>query len=321
MLLSVGEQISVSKLCILLKRLGYKAISLTGWQAGILTNSQSQNAKIEKIFTERIQKEFELGNIVVVTGFQGIDSNNNITTLGRGGSDTTAVAIAAALQAKHCYIFSDVDGVYSTDPNKIQIAKKIEKLSYKEMFEIADEGAKVLHNRCIEIGDRFNIPIITKSTFKDNSGSIIDNNIEETGIKSIVKNDNLVCIFIDNAKINLSNNLYKTLILNDIWPKHITNDKIGSRFLIDKKNLIKFQSIIENEFSHLKISYEDVSKISIIGYGITNTSHIFEIISDIISENNAVILMLDTSQTKISIVFDKILTNDIVESFHKKLIK
>ena len=157
MLLSIGEQISVSKLCILLKRLGYKSISLTGWQAGILTNSQNQNAKIEKIYIERIEKEFKKGNIVVVTGFQGIDKNENITTLGRGGSDTTAVALASALKAKHCYIFSDVDGIYSTDPNKIQIAKKIERLSYDEMFEIADEGAKVLHNRCIEIGNKDSI--------------------------------------------------------------------------------------------------------------------------------------------------------------------
>ena len=163
-LLSSGEQVSISKLSILLNELGYKTISLTGWQAGIYTNNTNQNAIIENINTLRIIEELEKRKIVVVAGFQGINDNSDITTLGRGGSDTTAVAIAAALNAKHCYIFSDVDGVYTTDPNKMPDAKKLETLSYVEMLDIANEGARVLHNRCIEIGEKFNIPIITKST-------------------------------------------------------------------------------------------------------------------------------------------------------------
>ena len=150
-LLSTGEQITTSKLCILLKRMGYEAVSLTGWQAGILTDSNSQEAKIEAICTDRIQEELAERRIVVIAGFQGIDEKGNITTLGRGGSDTTAVAIAAAIQAAHCYIFSDVDGVYTTDPNKVTVAKKLESLSYEEMLDISNEGAKVLHNRCVEI--------------------------------------------------------------------------------------------------------------------------------------------------------------------------
>ena len=189
MLLSSGEQISISKLSILLNNMGYKAISLTGWQAGILTDNTNQNAIIKNIDTTRILQELKKRKIVIIAGFQGYNENLDITTLGRGGSDTSAIAIAAALDAKVCYIFSDVDGVYTTDPNKIPEAKKIPALSYNEMMEISSEGAKVLHNRCAEIGDKFKIPIITKSTFNNKAGTIITDIIEENTIKSIVKKD------------------------------------------------------------------------------------------------------------------------------------
>ena len=188
-LLSTGEQVTISKLSILLNRLGYEAISLTGWQAGIFTTNSNQTATIENIDTTRINKELENHKIVIVAGFQGFNEKLDITTFGRGGSDSTAVALAAALDAKHCYIFSDVDGVYSTDPNKIPDAKKLENLSYSEMLDISSEGAKVLHNRCVEIGEKFNIPIITKSTFNNKPGTVISDIIEENTIKSIVKKD------------------------------------------------------------------------------------------------------------------------------------
>ncbi len=188
-LLSTGEQISTAKLSILLNKLGYPSISLTGWQAGICTNNTNQNAIIECIDTSRIKKELEKGKIVIVAGFQGINENLDITTLGRGGSDTTAVAIASALNAKNCYIFSDVDGVYTTDPNILENAKKLSALSYEEMIALSSEGAKVLHNRCIEIGEKFKVPIITKSTFNNKSGTVISDIIEENTIKSIVKKD------------------------------------------------------------------------------------------------------------------------------------
>lgn len=154
-LLSSGEQMSMAKLSILLNRLEMPAISLTGWQAGIFTNNTNQDAIIEDIDTSRIEKELKSGKIVIVAGFQGINDNMDITTLGRGGSDTTAVAIAAKLHANKCYIFSDVDGVYTADPKQTKIAKKIDSLSYTEMLDIADEGAKVLHNRCVEVGEKF----------------------------------------------------------------------------------------------------------------------------------------------------------------------
>ena len=180
---------SAAKLSILLNSMGYNAISLTGWQAGIYTNNTNQNAIIKNINTERIRKELENENIVIITGFQGINENMDITTFGRGGSDTTAVAVAAALEAKNCYIFSDVDGVYTTDPNVIKEAKKLSALSYDEMLEISSEGAKVLHNRCVEIGEKFKIPIITKSTFNNKPGTVISDIIEEDTIKSVVKKD------------------------------------------------------------------------------------------------------------------------------------
>ena len=189
MLLSTGEQVSISKLSILLNNMGYKSISLTGWQAGILTDNANQNAIIKNIDTTRILQELKKRKIVIIAGFQGYNENLDITTLGRGGSDTSAIAIAAALKAKECYIFSDVDGVYTTDPNKVPEAKKIPALSYNEMMEISSEGAKVLHNRCAEIGDKFKIPIITKSTFNNKAGTIITDIIEENTIKSVVKKD------------------------------------------------------------------------------------------------------------------------------------
>ena len=193
-LLSSGEQMSMSKLAILLNELGYDAISLTGWQAGIHTDNKIQEARISNINTTRIEEELENNRIVIIAGFQGINERNDISTLGRGGSDTTAVAIAAAINANHCYIFSDVDGVYSADPNKISDAKKIPELSYIEMVNLSDEGAKVLHNRCVEIAEKYNVLIETKSTFNENIGTIINEKIEESNVKSIVKNDNLILV-------------------------------------------------------------------------------------------------------------------------------
>lgn len=211
-LVSCGEQMSAAKLSILLNSLGFPSVSLTGWQAGIYTNNTNQDALIETINTERVCSELESGNIVIITGFQGINENLDITTFGRGGSDTTAVAVAAALKAKNCYIFSDVDGIYSSDPNKVQGTKKLTKLSYDEMLELSNEGAKVLHNRCIEIGAKYNIPIITKSTFNDNYGTVISNQkIEKNEIKSIIKKDVSRISIIGNGIIRNTDAIIKAI--------------------------------------------------------------------------------------------------------------
>ena len=210
-LLSSGEQISSAKLSLLLNKMGYPAISLTGWQAGIYTNNTDQNAIIKWIDTSRIAKELEKGKIVIVAGFQRMNENIDITTLGRGGSDTTAVAISAALGAKNCYIFSDVDGVYTADPNQLKQAKKLPALSYEEMLALSSEGAKVLHNRCIEIGEKFKVPIITKSTFNNKPGTVISDIIEENTIKSIVKKEVSRISIVGNGMIRNNKNIKEIL--------------------------------------------------------------------------------------------------------------
>ena len=168
-LLSTGEQIAISKLSICLNSLGYNAISLTGWQVPIKTNNKANDADIKNINVNRILKELEKRNIVIVAGFQGLNENNDITTLGRGGSDTTAVALAAALKAERCDIYTDVNGVYDKDPKTDKNAKKIDFISYDHMLNLANSGAKVLHNKCIETGKIYEVPIYVKSSFKENS--------------------------------------------------------------------------------------------------------------------------------------------------------
>ena len=231
-LLSSGEQVSISKLSILLNQLGYKSISLTGWQAGIFTNNTNQNAIIEHIDTSRITKELSLGKIVIIAGFQGINSNSDITTLGRGGSDTTAISVAAALNARECYIYSDVEGVFTSDPKKVAEARKLKEVSYDEMLDISNEGAKVLHNRCVEIGKKFNIPIIAKSTFKEDEGTIVNNKIESQTVKSLVKNDNLIILKIKSDCINYMST-YNLFIKNEIIPIEFIHEATGIKGLFN----------------------------------------------------------------------------------------
>ena len=326
MLLSSGEQITIAKLSILLNRLGYKAISLTGWQAGIFTNNTNQDAIIENIDTERINKELSDRKIVIVAGFQGINENTDITTLGRGGSDTTAVAIAAALNAKHCYIFSDVDGVYTTDPNRVKIAKKLESLSYEEMLDISSEGAKVLHNRCVEIAERFNIPIITKSTFNNKPGTIIDDKIEGSTVKSIVKNDDITFVSARCEKytLELFDTIYRTLLENGIQVKNLINNSTYSldlSFYIKSSLFNKFAYLLETDLSMLDCTYYNVTRISIIGHGIMNNDKILTDILDIINNNKYEILNIDVNEMKISLILKNVVANSVLEDLHAKLIK
>ena len=252
-LISVGEQISASKLAILLNYLGYQAISLTGWQAGIHTSDENQNAKIEYIDCTRIEQELDEGKIVIITGFQGINDNNDITTLGRGGSDTTAVALAASLKAKQCYIYSDVDGIYSADPNKVEGTRKLTDISYEEMHALSSEGAKVLHDRCVEIGEKYNVPIVTGSTFNITPGTVISHKLEASGIKSIVK--------------------------------------------------------------------KDVSRVSVIGFGISSRDEIINKILDIANKNSLEIFNIDISRTKISVVFKEMVKDEILQELHEVLVR
>ncbi len=171
-LLSVGEQITISKLAMLLNKLGYNAISYTGWQIPIKTDDIYGNANIVDINTDKILKQLD-NNIVIIAGFQGITKNGDITTLGRGGSDTTAVALAAYLKAEKLYIYTDVDGVYSDDPHTNINAVKYETISYDKMLEMSKNGAKVLHSKCVEMAKKYNVPITVKSTFVENEGTVV----------------------------------------------------------------------------------------------------------------------------------------------------
>ena len=325
-LLSTGEQISISKLAILLNRLGYSAISLTGWQAGIYTSNTNEEAKIEYINTERINKELDEEKIVVVAGFQGINDYKDISTLGRGGSDTTAVAIAAAIKADHCYIFSDVDGVYSTDPNKIPDAKKITELSYTEMLDLSNEGAKVLHNRCVEIAEKYNVLIETGSTFNNNVGTQINDKIEESCVKSLVKNDNLFLINLkyDNYNQDIFNDVYFLLLKHDIIPSNMFNNSTNSfnmTFTIKASDLSRFQELLEKELSQYSSSFTNISRVSLVGYGIMNNKDIMSKTMEIFDMNSIDIFSVQLEECKLSIMTKEKVNNKLLEQLHHELIK
>lgn len=326
MLLSTGEQVSISKLAILLNRLGYDAISLTGWQAGIYTSDVNQEAKIEYINTERISKELEKNKIVIIAGFQGISEKIDITTLGRGGSDTTAVAIAAAIKADHCYIFSDVDGVYSTDPNKITDAKKIQELCYDEMLDLSNEGAKVLHNRCVEIAKKHDVLIETGSTFNNNIGTQINNKIEESTVKSLVKSDNLFLITLKYESYNndMFNNLNFVLLNNDIIASNIINNSTSNfniSFTIKASDLGKFQELLEKDLSMFSSSFTNISRISLVGYGIFNNKEIIRKTLEILKINSVQVFSTQLEECKFSIMTKEKVSDKILEQLHHELIK
>ena len=326
MLLSTGEQITASKLSILLNRKGYKAISLTGWQVGIITNNIHQSAKIEQICTERIEKELEAGKIVVVAGFQGVDQNGDITTLGRGGSDTTAVSLEAALNADKCYIFSDVDGIYSADPNMITIAKRLNEISFDEMQEIADAGAKVLHNRCVQIGKKFDCNIIAKSTFSTDGGTKICKKIESTEIKSIVKNEKLILINMigDRQKSKEEMlNIYQELLQNNIIVESFEDkneENMDIQFRIDIAEQSKVLELLERKYQDYKIRQTRIVKLSIVGYGIIQDNIILNKVITNLKKHKIEIIDINLAQSKIEIIVKNI-ENDILEELHKELIR
>lgn len=315
-LLSTGEQVSASKLAILLTMLGHKAISLTGWQAGIYTNSDYQSSKIINIDVIRMNKELDQGKIVIVTGFQGVDEKQNITTLGRGGSDTTAVAIAAAVKAAHCYIFSDVDGVYTADPRDVKLAHKLNSISYEEMSYISGEGAKVLHDRCVELAEKYNMPIIAACTFNKNKGTEIADCMEETLIKSIIKNDNILKVQIDGIKNSYE--LLKKLTKNNIKIGKYNYENETLNFTINKENRAKLEKMLDKEKGQTTI--KSVTKISIVGSGISNHMEILDIILKTLDEIKNNILEIDVSACKISILFDSIIDTKYLNNLHNSLL-
>ena len=199
MLMSTGEQISIALVAMAIHALGYPAVSFTGGQVGIVTDSYHTKARIRNINTHRVQKELDKGTIVIVAGFQGIDANENITTLGRGGSDTTAVALAAIMKADRCDIFTDVDGIYTADPRKVPLARKLDKVSYDEILELASLGAQVMHSRSIEFAKKYNVPLYVRSSFNNKEGTLICKEAKE--MEDIVVSG--VAVSKDDAKITI----------------------------------------------------------------------------------------------------------------------
>ncbi len=332
-LVSVGEQITIAKLAMLLKSKNYNAVSLCGWQIPILTNSNHTNSRIRYIHNETINEYLQSGNIVIVAGFQGVDENGNITTLGRGGSDTTAVALAASLKAERCDIFTDVDGVYSADPRIVDEVKKLRTISYEEMLELSSMGAKVLHNRCVEIGKKYNIPIYVKSTFERNSiGTLVTNKeslLEDLIINGVTKDDyisRITIVGLEN-KIGKTYKLFKLLSENSInvdiivqsFGEHITKD---IAFTVKMNDLPRTLEVLEENKAQLHaeeiLHSENLSKVSIIGVGIANKPGVAASMFEALYENNINMHMVTTSEIKISVLVDGEEADLAVKAIHKK---
>ncbi len=331
-LVSVGEQITIAKLTMLLQKKGYNAISLTGWQIPIITNNEHTNGRIRYIHKDTILELLDAGNIVVVAGFQGINEAGEIVTLGRGGSDTTAVSIAVALGAEKCDIYTDVDGVFTADPRIVENSKQIKSICYEEMLELASQGAKVLHNRCVEVAEKYNVPLYVKSTFEKNSiGTLVKSqkNLEDLFINGVTKDDYISRITvagIDN-QIGRTYRLFKILSDNKInvdvivqsFGEHVTKD---IAFTVKMSDLNKTLNILEEnkELLHAKeiLHSENLSKVSIIGVGIANKPGVAADMFEALYENNINIHMVSTSEIKISVLVNSNDANKAVKAIHDK---
>ena len=331
-LVATGEQITISKLAMLLQQAGQKAVSLTGWQVPIITNSEHTNSRIRYIENEKILDYLVAGNVVIVAGFQGIDENGDITTLGRGGSDTTAVALAANLRAERCDIFTDVDGVYTSDPRIVENVMKLEGVSYDEMLELSSMGARVLHNRCVEIGKKYQVPIYVKSTFeKESVGTLIADKepFEDLVISGVTKDDyisRITVVGLEN-KIGRTYQLFQLLAENLInvdvivqsFGEHITKD---IAFTVKMNDLTKTLEVLEENKEKLKLEQilhcENLSKVSVIGLGIANKPGVASGMFEALYENNINMHMISTSEIKISVLVNSQEADMAVRAIHKK---
>lgn len=317
-LISTGEQVTSALLAITLKTMGYDAISLLGFQARIITDSSFTKARISKIENENIFAELKRGKVVVVPGFQGIDEKGNITTLGRGGSDTSAVALAAALNADMCEIYTDVDGVYTTDPNICEKARKIDRISYEEMLEMASLGAKVLQIRAVEFAMRYNVPIHVRSSFTYGDGTIVckeDSSMEEMKITGITYNKNEAKITISRVpdKPGVASEVFTALsdenIVVDIIVQNISKENYTDiTFTVAKTDAKKAQRIMEEVAKKLGadrvIVDEDIAKISIVGLGMRSHAGVASKMFSILAKEGINIAAITTSEIKISCVID-----------------
>lgn len=315
MLLSTGEQVSISLLSIALNEQGHSAISFTGPQVGIKTTGFHTKSKILEVEGSRIHEALQEDKIIIVAGFQGVNEKDDITTLGRGGSDTTAVALAASLEAE-CHIYTDVDGIYSIDPRVYAPAKKLDSITFEEMLEMASLGAGIMHHRAIEIGEKFNVPIYVRSSVADVDGTLIkesDKMIEGPAITGMAINNDDAMISLNHAphKIELIASIFSSLAKADINIDMISqtspqNGLVSISFTLPKEDLIDGTEIINayiNEYPkiHMDIK-EDITKLSVVGIGMRGQSGVAAKMFMLLAMQDIPIHMVTTSEIKISYV-------------------
>jgi aspartate kinase len=332
LVLTSGEQVTIGLLSAELKNRGVKSIPLLGWQIPIITDNSHEKAKILNIDNKRIQKFFEKNDVIVLAGFQGISLDGEITSLGRGGSDTTAVAIASSVDAKRCDIYTDVEGVYTTDPNIDQNAKKISKMSYEEMLEMASTGSKVLHTRSVELAMKNNLTLQVLSSLTKETGTFIvdEKELIEKEIVSGVsysKNEAKVTISGILDKPGISAKIFSLMSENninvDMIVQNISQDGISANitFTISQKDFDITKSVIEKNRNSLKYKSlsldKNVAKISVIGMGMMSQAGVAEKMFKTLAKNEINILAISTSEIKISVLIEEKHTNIAVKSLHE----
>ena len=333
MLLSAGERITMSLLAIHLNNLGYESFSLTGSQAGIITSSRHGRAEIENITGERVKEGIEKGKIVIVAGFQGVNKETReITTLGRGGSDATAVALAASLNADRCEIYTDVDGVYSADPRIMKEAKLINEITYDEMLEMASSGARVLMSRSVEFGRRYNVPIIVKSTFTNSEGTIVkEKTMEEAIVRGVTHNDKETkfTLFGVPDQPGIAGKVFSPLseggIIVDMIVQNVSKDsKTDISFTAPSDQKEEVMEILTELSKELDAEGADsdieIGRVSIIGAGMKAESGVASKMFSILGKNKINIGMISTSPIRISCVIPKNDMNKAIEALHQEFI-
>lgn len=333
MLLSTGEQVSIALLSMAIQAHGYKAISMNGQQVGIITENIHSKARIVDIKTDKLHKYLNEGNIIVVAGFQGVTPDGEITTLGRGGSDTSAVAIAAALKADRCDIYTDVEGVYATDPRIVPNIKKADVISYEEMLELARVGANVLHPRSVETAKQFNVPMRVRSSFKlDNLGTLIigvDNMEIYKPVAGVAADTSQSRILISNlpdipgTAANLFGALAKHEISVDMIIQSLASNGTNSiAFTIDSGDIDESLEILKDytkDFENCEILIDnDIAKVSIVGAGMVDRPGIAADMFRSLAENGINIKMISTSEIKISCLVEKANANKAIKSLCKE---
>lgn len=331
MLLSTGEQISIALLAMAIEKLGYHATSLTGYQAGITTNSNYGNARIKSIDTERLFRELDKKNIVIVAGFQGWNKYEDITTLGRGGSDTTAVALAAALKADLCEIYTDVDGVYTADPRIVKNAAKLDEITYDEMLELASLGANVLHNRSVELAKKYGVNLIVRSSLNESEGTVVKEvvSVEKMLIRGVARDNDIARISVmgvadkPGIAFKLFSLLAKEKISIDVILQSIGRDDTKDiSFTVKKSDLEKALEVINKNLAVInakEVRHSDkYSKVSVVGSGMVNHPGVASTMFEALYDEDINIHMITTSEMKISVLVDIKDAERAVNAIHEK---